>query len=158
MFESQLMQMSGSREIVIYWPGPGHFCCAKAPGLGSHFGAKALGCRGGMVTGQIDTYIKADSHVSGNRIRPKRKWTICCWRLFSMTVFIRRAPVKHNTASECIRTIAATYGCKILKLYEYDANVYGCNTNCEWHPKNTSSCSTVHYRLRYFYISLNRMF
>ena len=41
-----------------------------------------------------------------------------------MTVLNRRAPVKHNTASECIRTVAATYGCKILQLYEYDANVY----------------------------------
>ena len=24
----------------------------------------------------------------------------------------------------CIRTVAATYGCKILQLYEHDANVY----------------------------------
>ena len=39
-----------------------------------------------------------------------------------MTVFIRRAPVGDNTASECIPTIAATYGvCKILQLYEYYA-------------------------------------
>ena len=52
-------------------------------------------------------------------------------RLLSMTVFIRRAPVEENTASECISTVAATYGCKILKLYEYDANVYGYDTNCE---------------------------
>ena len=36
---------------------PGIFCCAKAPGLGTHFGAKAPGCPGGMVTGQIDTCI-----------------------------------------------------------------------------------------------------
>ena len=50
---------------------------------------------------------------------------------FFMTVFIRRAPVKHNTASECIRTVDATYGCKILQPYEYDANVYGCDTSCE---------------------------
>ena len=87
--------------------------------------------------------VKADSLVSGNRIRPKQRWTICYWRLFLMTVFIME---EHqwsiiNTASECIRTQAATYGCKILQLYEYDANVYGCNTNCEWHPRNTSSCS-----------------
>ena len=58
-----------------------------------------------------------------------------------MTVLIRRAPVEDNTASECIRTVAATYGCKILQLYEYDVNVYGYDANCEWHPKNTSSCS-----------------
>ena len=42
-----------------------------------------------------------------------------------MTVFIRRAPVEDNTASERIGTVAATYGCKILQPYEYDANVYG---------------------------------
>ena len=37
---------------------PGIFCCAKTLGLGTHFGAKAPGCPGGgMVTGQIDTYI-----------------------------------------------------------------------------------------------------
>ena len=45
--------------------------------------------------------------------------------IFYMTVFIRRVPVEDNTASECIRTAAATYGCKILQLYEFDANVYG---------------------------------
>ena len=56
-----------------------------------------------------------------------------------MTVFIRRAPVKDNTTSECIRIIAATYGCKILQLYEGDENVYGYDPNCEWPPKNTSS-------------------
>ena len=42
---------------------------------------------------------------------------------FFMTVFISRAPVEDTTASECIRTIGATYGFKILQLYEYDANV-----------------------------------
>ena len=47
---------------------------------------------------------------------------------FFMSVFIIRAPVEDNTASECIRTVAATYGCKILQLYKYDAKVYryGC--------------------------------
>ena len=33
--------------------------------------------------------------------------------------------MEDNTASECVRTGAATYGCKSLQLYEYDANVYG---------------------------------
>ena len=94
----------------------------------------------GLAVGECYA-VKADSHVSGNRFRPKRKWTICYWRLFFMTVFIRRAPVKHNTASECIRTVAATYGCKILQQNEYDANVYGYNANCEWHPRNISSSS-----------------
>ena len=55
-----------------------------------------------------------------------------------MTVVIRRAPVEDNTASECIHTVAATYGCKILQPYEYGANVYGHDANCEWHPKNTN--------------------
>ena len=54
-----------------------------------------------------------------------------------MTVFIRREPVDDNTASECIRTVAATYDCKILQPYAYDANVYGYYANCEWDPKNT---------------------
>ena len=35
------------------------------------------------------------------------------------------------TASECIRTVAITHGCKILQLYEYDANVYGYDANGE---------------------------
>ena len=30
---------------------------------------------------------------------------------FFMTVFIRRAPVKHNTASGCIRTVVKFYNC-----------------------------------------------
>ena len=50
---------------------------------------------------------------------------------FFMTVFIRRALVEGNTASEFIGTAAATYGCKILQLYEYDANGYGYDANCE---------------------------
>ena len=102
-----------------------------------------------------DSHVKADSHVPEKCIRPERKWSICYWRLLSMTVLLeehqlrqeRIKPwlysllVEDNTASECIRTVAATYGCKILQLYEYDANVYGYDVNCEWHPKNTSSCS-----------------
>ena len=50
---------------------------------------------------------------------------------FFMTVFIRGAPVEDNTESECVRTVAATYGCIILQLYEYNANVYGYDANCE---------------------------
>ena len=37
--------------------------------------------------------------------------------------------MEDNTALECIRSVAATYGSKILQLYEYDANVYGCDVN-----------------------------
>ena len=33
--------------------------------------------------------------------------------------------MEDNTASECIRADTATYGSKILQLYEYDENVYG---------------------------------
>ena len=29
--------------------------------------------------------------------------------------------MEDNTALECIRTVAAMHGCKILQLYEYDA-------------------------------------
>ena len=50
---------------------------------------------------------------------------------FFMTVFIRRAPVEDNTASERIHTVAATYGCKILQPCEYNANVYRYNAICE---------------------------
>ena len=53
-----LMQMPGPRDILnLLARPPGIFCCAKALGLGTHFGAKAPGCPGGMVTGQIDTCI-----------------------------------------------------------------------------------------------------
>ena len=45
----------GHRHLLVR--PPGIFCCAKALGLGTHFGAKAPGCPGGMVTGQIDTCI-----------------------------------------------------------------------------------------------------
>ena len=33
--------------------------------------------------------------------------------------------VEDNIVSECIRTVAATYGCKILQMYKYEAK-------CEW--------------------------
>ena len=46
-----------------------------------------------------------------------------------MSVFIREATVEDNTASECIRTVVTTYGCKILPLYEYKANEYGHEAN-----------------------------
>ena len=44
---------------------------------------------------------------------------------YFLPFFIRRAPVEDNAASECIRTTAATYCCKILQLYQYNADVYG---------------------------------
>ena len=64
-----------------------------------------------------------------------------------MIAFIRRAPVDDNTASERIRTVAATYGCKIFQPYEYDANMYRHDAISVWHPKNTSSCSIKDSRL-----------
>ena len=33
-----------------------------------------------------------------------------------MTIFIRKAPVQDNTASDWVRTVAAPFGCKILRL------------------------------------------
>ena len=39
--------------------------------------------------------------------------------------------MEDNAASECIRNVAATYGCKILQLYEYNANMYEYDANCE---------------------------
>ena len=50
---------------------------------------------------------------------------------FLMNVFIREELIEEDIASECIHTIAATHGCKILQLCKYDANVYGYNVNCE---------------------------
>ena len=66
--------------------------------------------------------------------------------------------MEDNTASERNRTVAATYGCKILQPYEYDANVYGYDANCEWTPQEYQSMQ--HKRqliteLGYFCISLN---
>ena len=57
-------------------------------------------------------------------------------------------PVEDNTTSECIRTVAATYDCKILQLYECEADEYGYEAKCEWYPKNTtSSCNLKDRRL-----------
>ena len=42
--------------------------------------------------------------------------------------------MEDNNAFECVRIVATTYGCKntkILQLYEYNANVYGYDANCE---------------------------
>ena len=44
-----------------------------------------------------------------------------------MTVFIREAPIEENTASEWIRTEAATCSCKIVQLCEYEAMRAGTN-------------------------------
>ena len=59
MFESQLMQMPSPRNIVIYWPAPGHFILCKSPGTGHTLQCKSPGVPGGMVTGQIDTCISS---------------------------------------------------------------------------------------------------
>ena len=42
-----------------------------------------------------------------------------------MNVFIREAPIEENIVSECIRTVAATYGCKMLQL-QGAPKKYGC--------------------------------
>ena len=57
-----------------------------------------------------------------------------------------------------IRTVAATYGCKMLHLYEYDANVY--EIRCDSRMKPQEYRFMQHKRqlitgLRYFWISMN---
>ena len=60
MFESQLIQMPGPRDIVIYWPGHWAFPVVQKPRGWAHMSVEKLqGARGGMVTGQIDTCITA---------------------------------------------------------------------------------------------------
>ena len=48
---------------------------------------------------------------------------------------------KHQWRILSHRNASATYGCKILQPYEYDANMYEYDGICEWHLKNTSSRS-----------------
>ena len=58
MFESQLVQMPGPRDIILYWPGPRAFSVVQKPRGWAHISVqKPRGARGGMVTGQIDTCI-----------------------------------------------------------------------------------------------------
>ena len=59
MFESQLVQMPGPRDIILYWPGPRAFSVVQKPRGWAHISVqKPQGARGGgMVTGQIDTCI-----------------------------------------------------------------------------------------------------
>ena len=33
--------------------------------------------------------------------------------------------MEDDSASECVRNVATTYGSKIVQLYEYEANEYG---------------------------------
>ena len=47
MFESQLMQMPGPRDIVIFMPAPGHFLLCKSPGTGHTFRCKSPRVTGG---------------------------------------------------------------------------------------------------------------
>ena len=68
-------------------------------------------------------WVKADSHVSGHRIRPKRKWTICYWQLFFMTVFIRRAPVEDNIALEGVRIVPQRM---VVKFYNHTNTMRTC--------------------------------
>ena len=56
----------------------------KSPGAGTHFGAKAQRCQGGMVTGQIDTCIKNSKpnsialKISSHRKSNLSEYTIQC--------------------------------------------------------------------------------
>ena len=48
MFESQLIQMRGPRDIVIYWPGPWAFSVVQKPRDWAHILVqKPWGARGG---------------------------------------------------------------------------------------------------------------
>ena len=56
MFESQLIQMLGPRDIVIYWPGPRAFSVVQKPWDWAHILVqKPWSAQGEGVTGQIDT-------------------------------------------------------------------------------------------------------
>ena len=60
MFENQLMQMPGPRDIVIYRPGPRAFSILQKPWGWAHIlvqTPRGAGGGGGMVIGQIDTCI-----------------------------------------------------------------------------------------------------
>ena len=57
MFESQLLQMPGPRDIVIYWPCPRAFSVVQKPRAWAHISKQKPGGGGLMVTGQIDTCI-----------------------------------------------------------------------------------------------------
>ena len=58
MFESQLVQMPGPMDIILYWPGPRAFSVVQKPRGWAHILVqKPRGARG-VVTGQIDTCIK----------------------------------------------------------------------------------------------------
>ena len=54
---------------------------------------------------------------------------------FFMTAFTRKAPIEENTASKCIHTVVATYGCKISQLYEYETNEHGYEANGRMTPQ-----------------------
>ena len=62
---------------------PGIFCCAKALGLGTRFGAKAPGCPGGMVTGQIDICITT---ITTCQTAPNKQRQ--CLQLYSSRLYV----------------------------------------------------------------------
>ena len=85
MFESQLVQMPGPRDIILYWPGPRAFSVVQKPRGWAHISVqKPRGARGGMVTGQIDTCITALFTVTSSSkffgenskllMEPERAW------------------------------------------------------------------------------------
>ena len=57
MFESQLIQMPGLRDIVIYWPGPRAFSVVQKPRDWAHILVEKPLVPWGGGTGQIDTCI-----------------------------------------------------------------------------------------------------
>ena len=57
MSESQLMQMPGPRDIVIYRPGPQAFSVVQKPWDWAHISVQKPQGAQGMVTSQADTCI-----------------------------------------------------------------------------------------------------
>ena len=55
-----LMQMPGPKDIAIYWPCPRTFSVVQKPWGWAHISVQKPRVPGGegMVTGQIDTYIR----------------------------------------------------------------------------------------------------
>ena len=79
----------------------------------------------------LSRYIKANSHAAGDWIRNEsgvQRTTVCYWRLFAMTVFIRGAlALEDNTVPECVLPYLQRMA---VKFYN-EANEYGYEAKCK---------------------------
>ena len=106
MFESQLVQMPGPRDIILYWPGPRAFSVVQKPrGWARILVQKPRGARGGgMVTGQIDTCIKEtrlkNCCIPGAFVVVvelyKNKALVCEHAFHSLTVMVHKPLLKYG--------------------------------------------------------------